>query len=150
MKLISVSAHIAEFILYRFMVKSMSVRIREFTFFFSSAIMIIFFARFREFVLLAKFAKIKTLEILPDLQYEGFKQYFFYSHFSFTSSIRNFVYSQYDLWRENAASQCYVLKQMLFYNFRESDKFDDTCTEKKVDHVSDTLPVNLMNKCGNY
>ena len=45
-------------------------RIREFSFFFSSAIIKIIFTRFLNspIVLLAKFAKIKTSLILPDLQ----------------------------------------------------------------------------------
>ena len=43
-------------------------RIREFLFFFGSAIIIIIVARFLN-VLFAKFAKIKTSRILPDPEY---------------------------------------------------------------------------------
>ena len=48
-------------------------RICECSFFFNSAIIIIIFARFlnSRIVFLAKFAKIKTSQILPDLQYSA-------------------------------------------------------------------------------
>ena len=55
-----------EFFILRLLTK---FRIRNFLFLFSSDIITRIFARIREFLLFAKFAKNKTSRILPDLQY---------------------------------------------------------------------------------